>query len=216
MKFLFDFFPVILFFGIFKWGEGHADTAQALIAQYAGGLVSGGTVTADQAPIMLATIIMIIVSVGQIAYLLIRRKKIHAPIWLSLAIIGVFGSATIYFHNDSFIKWKPTVLYWCFALGIFISQTFLHKNLIRSMMGEAMTLPDAIWQRVGLSWSAFFATMGLLNLYVAFSGHFSRGDWVNFKVFGGFGLMFVFAIAQAMYLSKYTQETEDKAEKETS
>lgn len=206
MKFLFDFFPVILFFSIFKWGDSHTDAAQSLMSQYMSGFVSGGVVTPDQAPILLATTVMMLASVCQIFYLFVRGKKIDPPLWISLAVLGVFGSASIYFHNDSFIKWKPTVLYWFFGLAIWVSQTFFKKNPIRSMMQDGISLPDEVWQRLALAWVAFFATMGCINLYVAFT--FSRSAWVTFKLFGGMGLMIAFIIGQAVFLSKYMKEPE--------
>ena len=204
MKFLFDLFPVILFFIVFKWGEGNAEAAQSFGQQFLSGLVSGGQVTLTQAPILLATAIAIIATIVQIGYLLSRRRKVDGTLWLSFAIIVFFGGATIYFHNETFIKWKPTVLYWCFAAALLFSQIFLKKNLIRTMMEKQMSLPDGIWRRVNLSWVAFFMSMGLLNLYVAFN--FSTATWVNFKLFGGMGLMFVFIIAQSLILSKYMKE----------
>lgn len=204
MKFLFDLFPVILFFIVFKWGEGNADTAQAFSQQFLADLVSGGQVTVAQAPILLATAIAIIATIMQIGYLLARRRKVDGTLWLSFGIIVFFGGATIYFHNETFIKWKPTVLYWCFAAVLLFSQIFLKKNLIRTMMEKHMSLPDGIWRRVNLAWVAFFMTMGLLNLYVAFN--FSTAAWVNFKLFGGMGLMFAFIIAQNLMLSKHMQE----------
>ena len=204
MKFLFDLFPVLLFFAMFKWGEGHVAAAQAMGNTYLSGFVSGGIVTAEQGPILLATGVVIVASLAQIAYLLLRRKKIDTMLWISLVIVSVFGSATIYFHNEMFIKWKPTVLYWSFALVFLFSQFVMKKNLIKTMMGEQLDLPATIWNRLGLSWAGFFTVMGLLNLYVAFN--FSTATWVNFKLFGGMGLMFVFVLAQSLFLSKYIQE----------
>lgn len=206
MKFLFDLFPVILFFGIFKWGEGSPDAAQSIASQYLSGLVSGGAVTAGQAPILLATAVAILATFGQIGYLLARRKKIDPMLWVSLAIIAIFGGATIYLNNELFIKWKPTVLYWFFATALLFSQIVLRKNLIRAMMGKQLTLPDPVWDRLNLAWVAFFVSMGLLNLYVAFS--FETGTWVNFKLFGATGLMFAFIIGQSLMLSKYLKDAE--------
>ncbi|WP_025918323.1 septation protein A [Herminiimonas sp. CN] len=205
MKFLFDLLPVIIFFTVFKWGESHADSAQALISHYFSGLVSGGVITADQAPILLATVVMIVASVAQIAYLLARGRKVDPMLWVSLLIVGVFGGATIYFHNENFIKWKPTVLYWCFGAALFGGQIFMRKNLIRSTMEQQIKLPDAIWQRLNLAWSAFFLAMGVLNLYVAFN--FPTATWVNFKLFGGMGLMFAFIVAQSLFLSRYMKDS---------
>ncbi len=206
MKFLFDFFPVVLFFSIFKWADSHATTAQSLMTHYMSGFVLGGVIATDQAPILLATTIMMIASVAQIAYLYVRGKKIDPPLWISLVVLGIFGSASIYFHNATFIQWKPTVLYWCFGLAIWGGQTFFKKNIIRTMMQDGITLPDDVWQRLNLAWAAFFLIMGIINLYVAFN--FSMSTWATFKLFGGVGLMFAFVIAQALFLSKYAKESE--------
>lgn len=205
MKFLFDLFPVILFFAMFKWGEGHVASAQALGTKYLSGLVSGGVVSADQAPILLATSVVVAATFAQIFYLLIRRRKVDVMLWVSLVIVSIFGGATIYFHNDLFIKWKPTVLYWSFALMFLFTQFVLKKNMIRTMMGEQVELPAAIWTRLGLSWVGFFVVMGILNLYVAFN--YSRSAWVDFKLFGGVGLMFVFILAQSLFLSRHLDQT---------
>jgi intracellular septation protein len=205
MKFLFDLFPVILFFGVFKWGEGHPEAAYGLVQQYLSGIVSSGGTAAAQAPIMLATAIAILATGAQIAYLLVRGKKVDKMLWVSLVIITVFGGATIYFHNETFIKWKPTVLYWAFAAALLIGQAMLGKNLIRLMMEKQLTLPDSVWQRVNLSWAAFFTLMGVVNLYVAFN--FSTAAWVNFKLFGFTGMMIIFVVGQSLLLSKYAKDS---------
>ena len=204
MKFLFDMFPVILFFGMFKWGESHGDAAQGLVSHYLSGLVSGGSVTADQAPILLATALAIVATIAQIVYLLARRRKVDAMLWVSLAIIVVFGGATIYFHNEAFIKWKPTVLYWVFAVVLVGAQLLMNKNLIRLMMKAQIDLPDSIWNRLNMAWAVFFAAMGIINLYIAFN--FPTSTWVNFKLFGFMGLMIAFVVAQTMFLSKYIKD----------
>jgi intracellular septation protein len=206
MKFLFDLFPVILFFGVFKWGEGHTDAAQGFVSHYLMEFVSGGAISVSQAPILLATAVAIIATLCQIGYLLARRRKVDAMLWISLAIITVFGGATIYFHDETFIKWKPTVLYWCFAAALLISQFFMKKNLIRVMMEKQMALPEPLWAKVGVAWIIFFLAMGLLNLYVAFN--YTTDQWVNFKMFGVMGLMFAFIIGQSLLLAKYIKETE--------
>ena len=212
MKILFDLFPVILFFAMFKWSEGHADTAQTILQNYFGQLISGGTPTLLQAPILLATIVTIAATVVQIGYLLARRKKVDGMLWISFVIVSVFGGLTIYFHNETFIKWKPTMLYWCYATALILSQLVFHKNLTRSFMvklEDEFTIPDRIWARINLVWIAFFIAMGALNLVVAYN--FSTDVWVNFKLFGGSGLMFVFMLSQIVFLSKYAKSTDNRA-----
>jgi intracellular septation protein len=205
MKFLFDLFPLILFFVVFRFSEGNADAAQTFAGQYLAGFVSDGTVSVAQAPILLATAVAILATIVQIGYLLVRGKKVDTMLWVSFAIIVLFGGATIYFHNETFIKWKPTVLYWCFGAALLLSQLVLRKNLIRTMMQDQVSLPEPVWQRLNLAWIAFFASMGFLNLYVAFN--FPLATWVNFKLFGGMGLMFAFVIAQSFFLSKYMKDS---------
>jgi intracellular septation protein len=209
MKFLFDLFPVILFFAVFKWGEAHQDAAHGVVSQYLSALISGGAVAAAQAPIILATVVGILATVLQIGYLLVRGRKVDAMLWVSLGVIAIMGGATIYFHDDNFIKWKPTILYWAFALGLLVSQVFMKKNLMRQVMEETIKLPETIWNRVGYAWIWFFVAMGLLNLFVAFvifKGNTSA--WVSFKLFGFTGIFFAFIVGQTLMLSKYIIEEE--------
>lgn len=206
MKLLFDLFPVILFFAVFKYAGGHPEAAQAFGSEYLSALVSGGEVTLQQAPILLATAVAILATIGQVLWLLMRRKPVDNMLWVSLAIIVVFGGATIWFHDEQFIKLKPTVLYWCFAVALLGAQGIFRKNLIRAMMGKQLSLPDQVWTRLNLAWGLFFALMGVVNLYVAFS--FPLEFWVNFKLFGFLGLMIAFVIAQSLYLSRYLKEAE--------
>jgi intracellular septation protein len=206
MKLLFDLFPVILFFAVFKFAGAQPDAAQAFAAQYLMFLVADGEITAKQAPILLATAVAILATLGQVLWLLLRRRHVNTMLWVSLVIIVVFGGATIYFHDEMFIKWKPTVLYWCFALALLGAQLLMRKNLIRSLMGKQMSLPDLVWDKLNLAWSTFFAAMGALNLYIAFN--FPLELWVNFKMFGFIALMIAFVIAQTIYLSRYLKEPE--------
>lgn len=177
MKFLFDLFPVILFFIAFKLQGIYVATAVAIAASFA-----------------------------QIGWLWLRGRKIDAMLWVSLAIIVVFGSATLLLHDETFIKWKPTVLYWLFASVLSVSALVFHKNLMRAMLGEKIRLPDPAWSKLNFSWVGFFASMGVLNLYVAFN--FPTDTWVNFKLFGGMGLMLAFVIAQSLFLAKYVEQKE--------
>ncbi len=175
MKFLFDLFPVILFFIAFK--------------------VSG---------IYVATAVAIAASFAQIGWLLLRGRKVDTMLWVSLAIIVVFGGATLLLQDETFIKWKPTVLYWLFGAALAGATLFFRKNLIRKVMEEQISLPDEVWGQLNVSWIGFFAVMGVLNLFVAFN--FSTDIWVNFKLFGGMGLMLAFVVGQSLLLAKYVEE----------
>jgi intracellular septation protein len=209
MKFLFDFFPLILFFIVFRLGEGHQEAAHGFVTQYMGGLVSGGSVPASQAPIMLATAVGIVATLLQIGYLLARGRKVDGMLWLSLGVIAVMGGLTIYFHDENFMKWKPTILYLAFALALFVAQVGMRNNLMRKAMQEQISLPDAVWARVGFAWMLFFAFQGVLNLVMAFVVFKDNTSaWVSYKMFGATGLFFAFIVAQTVMLSKYIQEPE--------
>lgn len=172
MKLLLDFFPIILFFVAFKLGG-----------------------------IYVATGIAIAATAVQIGWFYFKRGKIEPMQWVSLVVIVLFGGATLIAHNEEFIKWKPTVLYWVMGLTLAGGQLFFRKNLLKSLMGSQMQLPDHAWRVANWSWVGFFAVMGALNLWVAY--HFDTDTWVNFKLFGGMGLMLVFVVVQGLYLGRH-------------
>ena len=200
MKLLFDLFPVILFFASFKYSEKNPETAAAWVAS----LLGSAAVDIKQAPILLATVVVIAATVAQIAWVHFRHGKVDKMLWISLGLVVVFGGLTLAFQNEAFIKWKPTILYWVFAVSLAFSALILKKNPMKAMLGEQLTLPEPVWSKVNLSWIAFFAVMGVLNLVIAFN--FPTDTWVNFKLFGGMGLMLVFVLGQGMLLSKYIEE----------
>ncbi len=203
-KFLFDLFPVIIFFIAYKLGDANAEVTRHLLQSV--GLPQPTGVN-EKPGIYLATFVAIIASVAQIAWVKLRGHKVETMLWVSLGIILVFGGATLWLHDESFIKWKPTVLYWIFAGAIFGAALF-GRNLIRGLMDAQMELPEVAWSRLNLSWGGFFAIMGVVNLWVAFN--YSTDDWVNFKLFGSMGLMLVFVIAQGMMLSRYMDKEENQ------
>jgi intracellular septation protein len=175
MKFLFDLFPVILFFAAFKAFD-----------------------------IYVATVTVIVATGAQILWVWWRHGKVDTMLWISLALVAVFGGATLLLHDESFIKWKPTVLYWMFGGILLVSATFLKRNLIRSMLQNQVELPETVWTRLNLAWSVFFVFMGAANLFVA--SNYPTDTWVNFKLFGGMGLMMAFIVAQGLFLSKYLED----------
>jgi intracellular septation protein len=201
-KLLFDLFPVIVFFIAYKIGDANAEATRALLAELGLPQQAG----ADAKPgIYLATLVAIVASFGQIGWVKLRGHKVETMLWVSLGIIVLFGGATLWLQDESFIKWKPTVLYWVFA-AIILGAAALRRNIIKNLMRTQMELPDAAWSRLNASWGGFFAFMGLANLIVAFN--FSTDAWVNFKLFGSLGLMLVFVVAQSMMLAKYIDKEE--------
>ena len=175
MKLLFDLFPILLFFVAYKVADIYVATAIAIAA-----------------------------SVAQIAWLGLRARPIEGMQWTSLAVIVVFGGMTLFLHDETFIKWKPTVLYGLFAAVLAGGRVIFGRNLVKSVMGRQLALPEPIWHRLSLAWMAFFVAMAGLNLVVAY--RFPTDVWVNFKLFGTMGLTIAFVIAQALWLGRYVQE----------
>jgi intracellular septation protein len=175
MKFLFDLFPVLLFFVAFKLADIYVATGVAIAATFL-----------------------------QVGWLKLRRKRVDPMLWASLGIIAVFGGATLALQDETFIKWKPTVLYWLLGAVLAGAALAFRRNLIRSMLSEQVQLPDPVWARLNWSWVGFFAFMGALNLYVAYN--YSTDLWVNFKLFGGMGLMLLFVVVQALFLAKHVED----------
>jgi intracellular septation protein len=151
-----------------------------------------------------ATAAAIGASFAQIGWLWFRKRKIDKMLWVSLGVITIFGGATLLFGNPTFIKWKPTVLYWLFAVTLAAAALVFRKNLVRSVMEKQVSLPEPVWNRLLASWIAFFAAMGALNLYVAYN--YSLDAWVNFKLFGGMGLMLVFVLLQGLMLARHVHD----------
>lgn len=179
MKFLFDLFPVILFFVAFKFFGIFTATAVAIVA-----------------------------TIAQIIYVKIRHGVVEKMLLISGVIITVFGGATLLLKDPTFIQWKPSILYWLFAAGLLGAQLFFNKNPMRSMMGKQIQLPDAVWSKLNIAWAMLFVALGFLNLYVAFN--YSQDTWVNFKLFGITGIMFVFIIVQTLFISKYLPKEDSK------
>ena len=196
MKLLFDLFPVILFFTAFKVAEGQPDAAIALAERF-----MGEGLTAMTAPVFIATVVAIAATFLQVGWLLIRGRKIEPMLWISLAVIVVFGSLTLYLRNEMFIKWKPTILYWIFG-GILVYGNIVGRNFIRLLLSKAeIEMPDGAWAKLQNMWIGFFGVMGVVNLFVAYLC--STDTWVNFKLFGLMGLTLVFTIGIGVFMTKH-------------
>lgn len=178
MKLLFDLFPILLFFIAFKLQGIYVATAVAIAA-----------------------------TLGQIIWSKFKHGKVDKMLWISFAIVAVFGGATLVLHDESFIKFKPSALYWLFAIILLASNYVFHKNLMRSMLQEKIALPMPIWNRLNLVWGIFFGVLGFINLYVAYN--YSTDTWVSFKLFGFSGMMLVFILGQGVWLSKYLDEKKE-------
>ena len=180
MKLLFDFFPLVLFFGAFKLYD-----------------------------IYVATLVAMAASLAQVVFIRIRHQRFETTHLVTLFVILLFGGMTLIFQDDMFIKWKPTIVNWIFAVVVLGSQFIGKRTVLERLLGGQMQMPARIWKKVNVSWGLFFFISGLLNLYVAFYfrthlDEAARTDfWVNFKVFGLLGLTLAFSIVQMMMVARY-------------
>ena len=184
MKLIFDLFPLLIFFAVFKFYDIYIATAAAIVA----------------------TLI-------QVGVFWFKHRRFETMHLITLAAISVFGGLTIFLQDDAFIKWKPTIVNWIFG-GIIFVMLFTRKTALEHVMGQQISLPKSVWKGVNLAWALFFIALGLLNLYVAFyynldADYQTRNDtWVNFKVFGMLALTIVFSIVQMIFISKHIMEDE--------
>lgn len=185
-----DFIPLLLFFIVFKLDPRVVDIGGHELT--VGGIYS-------------ATAMLIISSLVVYGTLFIKQRKLEKSQWLTLIACLVFGSLTLAFHSETFLKWKAPVVNWLFALA-FIGSHFIGDSLlIKRIMGHALTLPEPVWTRLNIAWIAFFLFCGAANLFVAFT---YQDYWVDFKVFGSLGMTLLFLVGQGIYLSRHLHDAD--------
>ena len=175
MKFLIDIIPIALFFIAFKLYD-----------------------------IYVATVVAIIASIIQTLWHRFRAGKFENMHLITLAVIIVLGGMTLVFQDERFIKWKPSIVNWAFAVALIIGRIILKKPTIQALLGEKIQLPLHVWKNLDWGWFVFFILSGILNLYVA--QNYSTDTWVNFKLFGMMGLTLVFVLLQGIYIARYIKE----------
>jgi intracellular septation protein len=192
MKLLTDFFPLLLFFAAYRiWN------------------------------IYVATGVAIVASVAQVGWFWSKNRRIEPAHGITLVVILLFGGLTLALRDETFIKWKPTIVNGLFAVVVLGSQVLGRTPAIQRLLGSQMQLPDPVWRKLNLSWGLFFLVMGALNVYVAFiyGSHLDdetrTSHWVNFKVFGMVGLTLVFSLAQVPFLSRHMTPREESADGST-
>lgn len=178
MNQLFEFFPIILFFIAYKLYN-----------------------------IYVATAVVIVATIVQVAYNWFKHKTVSVMQWITLALIIVMGSATLYLHDEQFIKWKLSIVEWLFGLVFLSSQFIGQKPIVERMMSGSLTLPAVIWKRLNMMWASFFISVGFINVYVMYN--YNTDDWVTFKTFGVPGLMIVFILVQMALIYKHIPETKE-------
>ncbi|MDH5191769.1 MAG: septation protein A [Gammaproteobacteria bacterium] len=179
MKFLYDFFPILLFFIAYKTHDIYVATGVAIAASFV-----------------------------QVGYYWWKHRRFENMHLITLVLLTVFGGLTIFLHDEMFIKWKPTIVNWLFAMVFLGSHWIGEKTIVERMMSKNITLAIPLWTRLNMSWVLFFVAMGVINLYVVY--YYDTDTWVNFKLFGMMGLTFAFVILQAIFLSKHIQQEESQ------
>ena len=197
MKLLLDYLPIAVFFVVFKWAEELIESLSPWLTEE--------TVQQllDTNHLVIATAVLIPATILQMLAVRFLYGKIETMHKITLMIVVFMGGLTLFFNNEAFIMWKPTVINWLFALGFIGYRMFTGRPLLERMLSAEIKLPDAVWSRLSLAWVGFFALSGILNLVVAYN--FSEDVWVDFKLFGMLGLTLVFIIAQGVYMTRYIQ-----------
>lgn len=179
MKQFLDFLPLIVFFAFYKLYD-----------------------------IYVASGALIVATALALVFTWVKYRKVKKMTLITFLMVLVFGTLTLVFHNDLFIKWKVTVIYALFALALLISQWVLKKPLVQRMLGKELTLPDKVWSNLNLAWALFFLACGLANIYVAF--WLPQSVWVNFKVFGLTVLTLVFTLLSGIYIYRHMPAEQKK------
>jgi intracellular septation protein len=186
MKFLFDFFPILAFFIAFK-------------------------VTGDsESGIYIATAVLMVASFLQITVYWLMYRRFETMHLITLGVVLLFGGATLLLHDERFIKWKPTVVLWIFALVAFGSQYIGQKNVFQRMIqysDDRISAPESVWFKLNISLVLFFILLGIANIYVAFN--FDRAIWVDFKVFGITILNLIFMGGAMFYMFQHADIPDD-------
>lgn len=207
MKSLLDFVPLLVFFGGYYGAKQWPDLAETFINVMLGLFGLAGPLPADQLDMACATQLAMLATLAQVGILIAWRQKVDKILWITLVIVVVMSVATLIFHDPAIIKWRSTVLDWLFGLILLGGEVLFGKNLIRSMLGAQIDLPDNVWRHLNFSWIGYFALSGVLNLIVA--ARFSEETWVNFNMFGGPVLTVLFMLGQGFYMSRFMEPSDE-------
>jgi intracellular septation protein len=183
MKLLLDFFPALAFLISYKIFDIYVATGVLIVSSF-------------------------IQTVGHY-WLKKQFEKLHV---ITFVVAVVMGSLTLFFHDDSFIKWKVSVIYWILSATIFIfllRKRIAMKDMLQGLMKQELGLPDRVWHMINLTWAIALFAIGFLNLWVAYQ--FSLDTWVNFKVWGTMAIQMLMLIVTFIVIFKYMPEENRKA-----
>ncbi len=168
MSQLLDFLPIVVFVGVFFTMDIYWATGALMVA----------------------------VTVQVIVYRLSKKpigRELQLTFWASM----VFGGLTLFYRDETFIQWKPTIINWLLSASL-IGSHYMRKNLIEKLLAGKLSLPSDVWVRLNFGWAAGFFLAGALNLVVAYN--FSMQFWVTYKLVGGLALTFTYVILTTWYL----------------
>lgn len=192
MKQLAEFIPIALFF---------------IVYQLKGQTIELGGWTHTLDGIFSATAVLMIATGAQVAISFVMTRHVEKrQLWLFLAVF-VFGGATLFFRNQMFIQWKPTIFNWVLAIAFGLSQFIGEKNLMQRTLGSQLQLPHIVWRRLNLIWTMNFAVVGGLNLYVAYG--YSEETWVSYKLYSAIGFTVLLTIMTAVLISPHLTDLDD-------
>lgn len=178
MQLFYEIFPVFLFFIAFKFYD-----------------------------IYVATVVGIVTTLLQVMLTRLRTGAWDNKQLVTLTVFVIFGGLTLYFHNPIFVKWKPTIVFWIFALAIvlshFISSKPLMERMLEGVLDNKGSIPKRVWTTINVVWALFFTLLGGINLYIAY--YLSNEAWVNFKFYGVSLALIIFSVIQAFYLVRYVE-----------
>ncbi len=194
MRQLAELVPIALFFIVYKMSGYEID-------------LGGFHYTFDG--IYTATLILIIATCVQVVLTKLITGVVEKRLWLMFAVVVVAGSLTLAFHNDVFIKWKPTVFNWGLAIAFFVAPFIGNKTLMERAMGAQMNVPKSVWSRLNTTWTVYFIIVGALNLYVAFGG-FTQETWVDYKLYSSIGFTILLSIVTVLILAPHLKEDKIK------
>lgn len=158
--------------------------------------------------IFYATAALIIITITQVIWEYIKYRKIAKAQILVAVLVTVFGGATLYFHDEEFIKWKVSIINWLLGFGLIVTTYIMKETPMEKMLKDSVNLAHKQWKMLNNVWGAYFVMLGTINLFVAY--FFSTNTWMNFKLFGMIGLTIAFMVIQMIYLSKHMKDDPTK------
>jgi intracellular septation protein len=179
MQLLFDFFPIVAFFGAYKL-----------------------------AGMFVATGVLIVACVLQVLIHWLRTRRVNRMHLVTAGLALVFGGVTLLVHDTSFIKWKFTVVNWLFA-GAFLASMWRRvsdRPLIQRMITSSaadLALSDAQWRRLNGVWVAYFLFLGAVNL--AALRMLDDDGWMHFKLYFTLAMTAIFIVGQGYWIASRKQ-----------